>query len=104
MNNLTTKQVELVNRCNDPEFPSARRDMHYRWGVESFNNRAYPCNDKDIYIRRGIYFPSTYPDSTVSFTDLHGSGEHRTARSLEKLGIGRVFHIRPLDETFFKLI
>ena len=101
---LTTKQSALVNQCNDPDFPSDNRDKHYRWGVDAFNKRAYPCSDKDIYIRRGIYFPSTYPDTNVSFTDLHGSGMHRTARSLEKLGIGRVFYIRPLDESFFKLI
>ena len=104
MNNLTTKQTELVARCNDPEFPHTLRDNQYRRSVGYFNERNYPDRNKDRDVQHGIYFPSKYPDSSVSFTDLHGSGEHRTARSLEKLGIGRVFHIRPLDETFFKLI
>ena len=101
---LTAKQSELINKCNDPDYPVVPRDNSYRNQVERFNKRAYPCNDKEIYIRRGIYFPSTYPDSSVLFTDLHGSGMHRTARSLEKMGLGRVFYIRPLEPAFFKLV
>ena len=105
---LTAKQIELINECNDPDYPSDRRDDSYHYQVKSFNKRAYPLADKDIYVRRGSYHPSYYPPTyfgkRLMFTDLHGSGEHRTARSLEKLGIGRVFYIRPLEPAFFKLV
>ena len=105
---LTAKQSELINKCNDPDYPVVPRDNSYRNQVERFNKRAYPLTDKDIYIRRGNYFPSTYPPTyfgdRLMFTDVHGSGEHRTARSLEKMGLGRVFYIRPLEPAFFKLV
>ena len=69
-------------------------------------NRAYGDNPMRTHDSRRIYSDDYYRENLSDFPicDVYGSGEHRTARSLEKMGLGRVFYIRPLEPAFFKLV
>ena len=80
MNNLTTAQQEMLNRARGHN-PMRNHDSR-----RIYNNDYYRANL-----------------STHAVCDVYGSGEHRTARALEKKGIGRMFSSAPCDCYFFKV-
>ena len=77
---LTTAQQEMMNRARSDN-PMRTHD----------SRRIY----NDDYYRANL---SVFP-----ICDVYGSGEHRTARALEKKGIGRMFTKAPCDCHFFKV-
>jgi len=68
-------------------------------------NRAYGDNPMRTYDSRRIYNDDYYRANLSDFPicDVYGSGEHRTARALEKKGVGRMFTKAPCDCYFFKV-
>ena len=68
-------------------------------------SRAHGDNPMRTHDSRRIYNNDYYRENLSEFAicDVYGSGEHRTARALEKKGIGRMFAKAPCDCYFFKV-
>jgi hypothetical protein len=79
--------------------------MNLSTAQQDMVNRAYGDNPMRTHDSRRIYSNDYYRDnlSTHAVCDVYGSGEHRTARALEKKGIGRMFTKAPCDCYFFKV-